>query len=89
MQGIYRKLQPRRNPLRAAIFQQFHGNGIFSPTKLSSGFGCGTSSPLMLQKGLENVTVSEVLMTKGEEKVGSWLWCRVDDAVFNAMKNVR
>lgn len=88
MQGIYRILQPRRNPLRAAIFQQFHGNGIFSLNKLSSGFGCGTSYPPMLQKGLENVTVSEVLMTKGEERVGSWLWCRVDDAVFNAMKNM-
>ncbi|KAL2654796.1 hypothetical protein AAZV13_04G029600 [Glycine max] len=42
----------------------------------------------MQQKGLENVTVSEVLMTKGEANVGSWLWCRVDDAVINAMKNM-
>ncbi|WJX35944.1 hypothetical protein P8452_23874 [Trifolium repens] len=42
----------------------------------------------MQLKGLENVTVSEVLMTKGEEKVGSWLWCRADDAVINAMRNM-
>lgn len=90
MHGIYRILQRRRNPLRAAIFQQFHGNGIFNLNKISSGYGWVTSSPPpMQQKGLENVTVSEVLMTKGEEKVGSWLWCRVDDAVINAMKNVR
>ncbi|XP_012571401.1 CBS domain-containing protein CBSX3, mitochondrial [Cicer arietinum] len=89
MHGIYRILQRRRNPLRAAIFQQFHGNGIFNLNKISSGYGWVTSSPPpMQQKGLENVTVSEVLMTKGEEKVGSWLWCRVDDAVINAMKNM-
>ncbi|CAL5205356.1 unnamed protein product [Lathyrus oleraceus] len=88
MQGIYRILRPYRNPPRAAIFQQFHGNGIFNANKISSGFGFITSSPSMQQKGLENVTVSEVLMTKGEEKVGSWLWCRVDDAVINAMRNM-
>ncbi|CAI8599996.1 unnamed protein product [Vicia faba] len=88
MQGIYRILRPYRNPPRAAIFQQFHGNGIFNLNKISSGFGFITSSPPMQQKGLENVTVSEVLMTKGEEKLGSWLWCRVDDVVINAMKNM-
>ncbi|XP_058780736.1 CBS domain-containing protein CBSX3, mitochondrial-like [Vicia villosa] len=88
MQGIYRILKPRCNPRRAAIFQQFHGNGIFNLNKISSGFGFITSSPSMQQKGLENVTVSEVLMTKGEEKVGSWLWCRVDDVVINAMRNM-
>ncbi|KAK2392540.1 CBS domain-containing protein CBSX3, mitochondrial [Trifolium repens] len=88
MQGIYRILQPRRNPPRAAIFQQFHGNGIISLNKINSGFGFITSSPPMQLKGLENVTVSEVLMTKGEEKVGSWLWCRADDAVINAMRNM-
>ncbi|KAJ7957741.1 CBS domain-containing protein CBSX3 [Quillaja saponaria] len=27
-------------------------------------------------------------MTKGEEKVGSWLWCRVDDPVTVAVKNM-
>ncbi|XP_061356444.1 CBS domain-containing protein CBSX3, mitochondrial [Gastrolobium bilobum] len=88
MLGIYQRLRLRQNPPRAAIFQQFHGNGIINPHKISSGFGGVTSSPPMQQKGLENVTVSEVLMTKGEEKLGSWLWCRVDDAVINAMKNM-
>lgn len=88
MLGICRIVRVRQNPPRAAIFQQFHGNGIINPNKLSSGFGCVTSYPAMQQKGLENVSVSEVLMTKGEEKVGSWLSCRVDDAVINAVKNV-
>lgn len=46
-------------------------------------------SPAMREKGLENTTVAEVLMTKGEEKVGSWLWCRTDDTIYDAVKQVR
>ncbi|PKI35142.1 hypothetical protein CRG98_044417 [Punica granatum] len=34
------------------------------------------------------MTVSDVLMTKGEEKTGSWLWCRADDTVYDAVKNM-
>jgi len=89
MLGVCRILRLRQNPPRGAIFQQFQGNGILNLNKICSNFGCVTSSPLTPQKGLENVTVSEVLMTKGEENIGSWLWCRTDDAVINAMKNVR
>ncbi|XP_057731769.1 CBS domain-containing protein CBSX3, mitochondrial [Arachis stenosperma] len=89
MLRILRALRLGQTPQRASIFQQCHGNGIISPNKLSSGFGCVTSSPPTMQlKGLENVTVSEVLMTKGQEKIGSWLSCQVDDAVINAMKNM-
>ncbi|KAG8492085.1 hypothetical protein CXB51_015731 [Gossypium anomalum] len=39
------------------------------------------------EKGLDNITVADVLITKGEENVGSWLWCRVNDNVDDAMKN--
>ncbi|CDP07501.1 unnamed protein product [Coffea canephora] len=45
------------------------------------------SSP-MQHKGLENVTVAEVLMTKGGEKAGSWLSCRADDTVYDAVKQM-
>ncbi|KAB2023316.1 hypothetical protein E1A91_D06G010100v1 [Gossypium mustelinum] len=40
------------------------------------------------EKGLENITVADVLISKGEENVGSWLWCRVNDNVDDAMKNM-
>ncbi|KAH7850288.1 hypothetical protein Vadar_030478 [Vaccinium darrowii] len=45
-------------------------------------------SPATREKGLENTTVAEVLMTKGEEKVGSWLWCRTDDTIYDAVKQM-
>ncbi|KAI4298148.1 hypothetical protein L6164_031742 [Bauhinia variegata] len=90
MQGLYRGIRYGQSTSRAAILQHFHGNGITKTDKISLRFGCVTSSPPMpmQQKGLENVTVSDVLMTKGEEKVGSWLWCQVDDAVINAVRNM-
>ncbi|GJU56634.1 CBS domain-containing protein CBSX3, mitochondrial [Tanacetum coccineum] len=45
-------------------------------------------SPLMHLKGLENTTVAEVLMTKEDEKAGSWLWCKSDDTVYDAAKQM-
>ncbi|KAL8250604.1 hypothetical protein R6Q59_034297 [Mikania micrantha] len=45
-------------------------------------------SKLMHQKGLENTTVAEVLMKKEDEKVGSWLWCKSDDTVYEAAKQM-
>lgn len=53
-----------------------------------SRFGCVTSSTTMPEKGLENLTVADVLMTKGEDKTGSWLWCRTNDTVYDAVNNV-
>ncbi|XVF36088.1 hypothetical protein REPUB_Repub19eG0028200 [Reevesia pubescens] len=55
-----------------------------------SRFGCVTSStPMEMQeKGLENLTVADVLMTKGEENVESWVSCRINDNVDDAMKNM-
>lgn len=54
-----------------------------------SRIGFTSSSSEVPHRGLENMTVSEVLMTKGEEKTGSWLWCRTNDTVQDAVKNVR
>ncbi|KAF3976839.1 hypothetical protein ACB098_01G048200 [Castanea mollissima] len=82
MQGIFRAVRSCQETLKAAILQHSHGRG-----KIFTFGGTTSSSPEQL-KGLENVTVAEVLMTKGEEKTGSWLWCRTDDAVIDAVKNM-
>ncbi|KAI4366363.1 hypothetical protein MLD38_022250 [Melastoma candidum] len=34
------------------------------------------------------VTVADVLMMKGDDRTGSWLWCRTDDTVYDAVKNM-
>ncbi|KAI3464939.1 hypothetical protein Pfo_021602 [Paulownia fortunei] len=60
------------------------------PTKHHKGFKDESvaQSHTMSEKGLQNTAVAEVLMTKGEEKVGSWLWCRTDDTVYDAVKQM-
>ncbi|KAK6115332.1 hypothetical protein DH2020_007601 [Rehmannia glutinosa] len=61
-----------------------------SPTDHHKGFNDATmaESHTISEKGLQNTTVAQVLMTKGEEKVGSWLWCRTDDTVYDAVKRM-
>ncbi|GMY28399.1 CBS domain-containing protein CBSX3, mitochondrial [Fagus crenata] len=87
MQGIVRAIRSCQEILKAAILQHSHGRGASKAANLFA-FGRITSSSSAQLKGLENVTVAEVLMTKGEEKTGSWLWCRTDDAVIDAVKNM-
>ncbi|XP_010500252.1 PREDICTED: CBS domain-containing protein CBSX3, mitochondrial-like [Camelina sativa] len=54
--------------------------------KVSAGFGCVTSPPPP-EKGLENLTVADVLSTK-ETDVATWISCRTNDTVFDAVKNM-
>ncbi|CAN8320870.1 unnamed protein product [Cochlearia groenlandica] len=61
--------------------------------KESAGFGCVTSPPPPQppEKGLENLTVADVLLTKDTtdgKKADSWISCRTNDTVFDAVKNM-
>ncbi|VVA92701.1 unnamed protein product, partial [Arabis nemorensis] len=61
--------------------------------KESAGFGCVTSPtppPPPPEKGLENLTVADVLMIKDTDggKVETWISCRTNDTVFDAVKNM-
>ncbi|KAJ8772576.1 hypothetical protein K2173_027753 [Erythroxylum novogranatense] len=70
------------------ILRNSLGREMLEKKNLFSRFGCVTSSLLIPEKGLENITVADVLMTKGDDKTGSWLWCRTDDYVYDAVKNM-
>ena len=90
MLGLVRAVRSCQETLKAATLQHFHGGESSKAVKIYSLLGRVDSSgsrPVQL-KGLENVSVAEVLMTKGGEKTGSWLWCRSDDAVIDAVKHV-
>ncbi|CAA0843395.1 Cystathionine beta-synthase (CBS) family protein [Striga hermonthica] len=60
---------------------------LFSPNNNQNGAKAAESRTIS-DKGLQNTTVAEVLMTKGEEKVGSWLWCKTDETVYDAVKRM-
>ncbi|KAJ6938534.1 hypothetical protein NC651_005074 [Populus alba x Populus x berolinensis] len=88
MQGLVQGVRSCQETLRVAILRHPHLRDIIERRKIVSHSGCVTSSPPVGEKGLENLTVADVLVTKGEEKVGSWLWCRTTDTVYDAVKNV-
>lgn len=92
MHALTNIIRTYQEKCRLAVLQHWH-------LRASAPCGCVTSSvtrmenteeksPTMQNKGLENTTVAEVLMTKGEEQVGSWIWCRTDDTVHDAVKQV-
>ncbi|KAJ6938532.1 hypothetical protein NC651_005074 [Populus alba x Populus x berolinensis] len=88
MQGLVQGVRSCQETLRVAILRHPHLRDIIERRKIVSHSGCVTSSPPVGEKGLENLTVADVLVTKGEEKVGSWLWCRTTDTVYDAVKNM-
>ncbi|PIA55779.1 hypothetical protein AQUCO_00700238v1 [Aquilegia coerulea] len=55
--------------------------------KVFSRFGCVTSIPTLQQRGLNNTTVEDVLKTKGESD-NSLFWCRTNDTVYDAVKQM-
>ncbi|GLU04458.1 hypothetical protein SLE2022_216030 [Rubroshorea leprosula] len=87
MRGLIRGVRSCWETVRPAIIEQSRGRIAVERKSVFSRFGCATSESQQ-EKGLENVTVAEILMTKGEEQVGSWLWCRINDTVDDAMKNM-
>ncbi|KAJ6336921.1 hypothetical protein OIU76_006731 [Salix suchowensis] len=74
--------------LRVAILRRPHVSDTIERRKILPHFGRVTSTPPVGEKEQENLTVADVLMIKGEEKVGSWLWCRTTDTVYDAVKNM-
>lgn len=89
MQHIGRAARSWQEIVKDAILQNPHRSVTSKMDKIFSQFGRVTcSSSSMQQKGLENVTVAEVLMAKGDQHTGSWLWCRSNDPVLDAAKNV-
>lgn len=83
----------RSSPLRTnamrMLFGPRQGQGCAASDDKKTLAAAGTSkSEMQHHKGLENMTVEEVLMTKEGEKAGSWLCCRMDDTVYDAVKQV-
>ncbi|CAK9178509.1 unnamed protein product [Ilex paraguariensis] len=88
MQGLTRAVRTCQGTLKLANLQHLVLRDTAEMKKVFSRYGFATSSPPTQHKGLENTTVAEVLMTKGEEQVGSWLWCRTTDTVYDAVKQM-
>ena len=40
------------------------------------------------ENGFESTTIADILKAKGEKADGSWLFCKTDDTVYDAVKHV-
>ncbi|CAN0876876.1 CBS domain-containing protein CBSX3, mitochondrial [Linum grandiflorum] len=46
-------------------------------------------SPARIEEhGFENTTIADVLTSKGKGADGSWLWCTVEDSVYDAVQSM-
>ncbi|KAK1428575.1 hypothetical protein QVD17_17413 [Tagetes erecta] len=46
------------------------------------------SAARMEEHGFEKTLISDVLKSKGKSADGSWLWCTVEDSVYDAVKSM-
>ncbi|KAM7257859.1 hypothetical protein ACFE04_013600 [Oxalis oulophora] len=74
MQGLVRVVRSCQETMKLAVLRHCHGRI--------------TSSLSLREKGLGNVTVADVLLTKEDDKVDFLLWCRTDDTLEVAAKNM-
>ncbi|XP_047324833.1 CBS domain-containing protein CBSX3, mitochondrial-like [Impatiens glandulifera] len=91
MQAISQAIRSCKEMLRFGVVSHSISKDSTQPLKkVLSRWGCVTSDKTITEngRGLDNTTVKEVLMTKGDGKVSSWLWCRTNDSVYDAMKQM-
>ncbi|KAL5704770.1 CBS domain-containing protein cbsx3 [Ranunculus cassubicifolius] len=54
----------------------------------SSSSSSSSPAPSIEEQGFESTTISDVLKNKGKGADGSWLWCKTDDTVYDAVKSM-
>ncbi|XP_073134105.1 CBS domain-containing protein CBSX3, mitochondrial-like [Henckelia pumila] len=47
-----------------------------------------TSAARIEEHGFESTKIADILAAKGENANGSWLWCKTDDTVYDAVKSM-
>ncbi|KAK6923291.1 CBS domain [Dillenia turbinata] len=58
---------------------------LASPIGVFSRFESSMSAPRMEEHGFESTTIMDILRAKGKSADGSWLWCTIEDTVYDAM----
>lgn len=90
MQGLARLAQAQGRVLFGSVLQHVRVGG----SALSPGFqtrkvsGEPEKKESLEEHGFESTTIADILKEKGRKADGSWLWCSVDDTVFDAVKSM-
>jgi len=87
MQGLARLAQAQGRALSGSVLQRVRvGGSAFAQTRRVSGEPEKKES--LEEHGFESTTIADILKEKGRKADGSWLWCSVDDTVFDAVKSM-
>ncbi|MED6187320.1 hypothetical protein PIB30_075314 [Stylosanthes scabra] len=89
MQGGFRGILSHGKVVKSAILQkictvnspQLH-SVVFTRFKFSA------APSRMEEHGFESTTISNILEAKGKSADGSWLWCTMNDSVYDAVQSM-
>jgi CBS domain-containing protein len=90
MYGLSRLVQGQGSVLSRCVLQHVRvGGGAFSfGLQTRKETGQATTKESLEEHGFESTTIADILKEKGQQADGSWLWCSVDDTVYDAVKSM-
>ena len=89
MQGLARLAQAQGRALSGGVLQRVRVGGSALCSEFQTRRVSGEPKKESLEEhGFESTTIADILKEKGQKADGSWLWCSVDDTVFDAVKSV-
>jgi len=90
MQGLARLAQAQGRALSGSVLQHVRvgGSAFASGLQTRKVSGEPEKRESLEEHGFESTTIADILKEKGQKADGSWLWCSVDDTVFDAVKSM-
>ena len=93
MQGLAKLVQAQGRAVSGSVLQHMRvgGNVGGFPFNSSSQIRKESGQPNkegLEEHGFESTTIADIIKEKGKKADGSWLWCTVDDSVYDAVKSV-
>jgi len=86
MQGGIRAFVSQCSIVKNALLQHVRLSNSFRPLILARHES--TSAARIEEHGFESTTISDVMTAKGKGADGSWLWCTIEDSVYDAVKSM-
>lgn len=99
MQGLAKLVQAQGRAVSGSVLQHIRVGGYWGEPAYLGGFSFNSSSQTrkesgqpskegLEEHGFESTTIADIIKEKGKKADGSWLWCTVDDSVYDAVKSV-
>lgn len=87
MQGALRAIQFHGGSFKKSILQHVR---VAEPSFRANIIArYESASPARLEEhGFESTTIADILKGKGKSADGSWLWCTIEDTVYDAVKSM-